>query len=162
VTKAEVALLLAAASGRDQRTIGDADVLAWHEDIGDLPYDLARAALGRHYRESTDRIMPAHVRRLIRTIREERRGRELPSEPRALPGRFEDDVTRDLRVKEGVALCRSVLSVVMERLEANRRLPSGELDADGWCGRCNRDTRLAADEDDRNTRCLNCHPERAA
>jgi hypothetical protein len=120
MNRSEVAMLLTAASGRDQRTIGVADVLAWHEDIGDLDYGLAREALRLHYRESTDRIMPAHVRKLVRRIREERRGRELPSEVRALPSRYEDDVTRDVRVKEGVAMCRDVLGPVMGRLAAAR------------------------------------------
>lgn len=125
MTKAEVALLLTAASGRDQRTIGDADVLAWHEDLADLDYELAREALRRHYRESTDRIMPAHVRRLARTIREERRGRELPSAARALPSRFENDFERNVRVQSGIAKCRDVLGPIMARLAAMREAKPG-------------------------------------
>lgn len=121
MNKSEVAMLLAAASGRDQRTIGDADVLAWHEDIGELPYELAQEALRRHYRESTERLMPAHIWRQVRRIRDERRGKELPAAARALPSRYEDDVTRDLRVRAGVAKCREVLGPVMARLAAARK-----------------------------------------
>lgn len=124
MNRSEVAVLLGLAAARDQRTVGDADVLAWHEDIGDLDFADARAALGRHYRESTDRIMPAHVRRLVRVMREERRGRDQPTAPRALPSRFEDDVTRNLRVKQGVAQCRDVLGPVMARLAAARSNPT--------------------------------------
>lgn len=120
MNRSEIAVLLALAAGRDQRTVGESDVLAWHEDVGDLEFADARAALGRHYRESTDRIMPAHVRRLVRVIREERRGHEQPSEPRALPSRFEDDITRTVRVKEGIAQCREVLGPVMARIAAAR------------------------------------------
>lgn len=127
MTRAEVVLLLTAAAGRDQRTIGDADVLAWHEDIGDLDYEVARQALRLHYRDSTDRVMPAHIRRLAKVVREEQRRLE-SHEVRALPSRFEDDVTRDLRVKEGIAQCRDVLAAIMQRLEARRRpdQPSSE------------------------------------
>lgn len=31
-----------------------------------------------------------------------------------------------------------------------------------WCGRCNKDTRLAVGDDDRSQPCTNCHPERVA
>lgn len=31
-----------------------------------------------------------------------------------------------------------------------------------WCGRCNKDTRMAVDENDRSVRCPRCHPERRA
>jgi hypothetical protein len=120
MTKAEVALLLAAAAGRDRRTIGETDVLAWHEDIGDLDYADAREALRQHYRETTEWVMPAHIRRLVRQIRDERRRLEQAHEVRALPGRFEDDVTRDIRIRAGVAQCRDVLAAIHERLEQQR------------------------------------------
>lgn len=31
-----------------------------------------------------------------------------------------------------------------------------------WCGRCNKDTRMHVDDDDRSVRCPRCHPERRA
>jgi hypothetical protein len=120
MTHGDVARILAAAAARDSRSVGDADILAWHEDIGDLAFTDALEAVSAHYRESTDRIMPAHVRQLAKRIRDERRRVEQHHEVRALPSRFEDDVTRNLRVKEGVAQCRDVLSAVMARLEAAR------------------------------------------
>lgn len=120
MNKSEVAVLLGLAAARDQRTVGETDVLAWHEDVGDLDFADAREALRRHYRESTDRIMPAHVRRLTRLVRDEQRRLAGQHEVRALPSRFEDDITRNLRVREGVAQCRDVLAAVMARLEAGR------------------------------------------
>lgn len=119
MTRAEVALLLGLAAGRDQRTVGEADVLAWHEDIGDLDFNDAREAVSMHYRESTDRVMPAHIRRLVRQIRDERRRRE-EHEVRALPSRFEGDVTRDLRIQDGLTRCSEVLEAIARRLAAAR------------------------------------------
>lgn len=72
MTPEDVGRILAAAAGRDQRTVGTADVLAWYQDIGDLDPDDALAAVSRHYRESTDRLMPAHIRRIVAVIDRER------------------------------------------------------------------------------------------
>jgi hypothetical protein len=120
MTRGDIARVLAAAAARDNRSVGDADILAWHQDIGDLEFTDALEAVSMHYRESTDRIMPAHVRQLAKRIRDERRRVEQHHEVRALPSRFEDDVTRNVRVREGVAQCRDVIAAVMARLEANR------------------------------------------
>ncbi|WP_018214748.1 hypothetical protein [Salinispora vitiensis] len=109
MTKAETALILAAAAARDLRTVGDADVLAWHEDLHDITYPEAREALRRHYRDSTDRIMPAHIRHHTRTIRDERR-RQVAHQVRALPSRYEDDATRDARAARGAELCRQAIA----------------------------------------------------
>jgi len=73
MNRTEIALLLGAIAARDSRTTGEADVLAWLEDLGDLEFADARAAVSRHFRDSTDRIMPAHIRRIARIIRDERR-----------------------------------------------------------------------------------------
>lgn len=130
MTRAEVAMLLSAAAGRDQRTIGEADVMAWHEDIGDLNYADSREALVRHYRNSTDRVMPAHIRRLVKAIREER-GRVEAHEARALPGRFEDDAFRDLRISRGLATCAEVLGPILARLAERRQQHADRTDATG-------------------------------
>lgn len=68
----EVVDILTLIAARDRRTVGQADVAAWLEDIGDLTFEDARAAVARYYRESREWIMPADVRRLVRTIRAER------------------------------------------------------------------------------------------
>lgn len=112
MTKAQVALILAAAAARDLRTVGDTDVLAWHEDLGDITYPEAREALRRHYRDSTDRIMPAHIRHHTRTIRDEQR-RQVAHQVRALPSRYEADTTRDARAARGAELCRQAIAAAI-------------------------------------------------
>jgi hypothetical protein len=127
VTRAEVAVVLGLAAARDYRRVGEADVLAWHEDIGDLDFDDARAAVSRHYRESTDRLMPAHVRRIVRDIHAERR-RQQPNPARALPSRFEDDAARSVRLARGAATCREVLAPLLRHL-AGDTPTNGALEA---------------------------------
>lgn len=118
MTPEQVGQILAAAAGRDARTVGVTDVLAWHEDIGDLDFHDALAAVSRHYRESTDRLMPAHVRRLAAEIARDRRraGREAreAAERRAI----EADPSRRDRSEE-------VRRLIAELREA---LPEGDPD----------------------------------
>jgi hypothetical protein len=58
------ASVLAKAAAYDRRTVGEADIMAWHEAIGDLDVVDALQAVAAHYRDSTDWLMPAHVRRI--------------------------------------------------------------------------------------------------
>lgn len=64
--------LLSLIAARDSRSIGKADVMAWHSDAGDLDFDDACAAVSMHYRQSTDWIMPKHIRDLVKKIRGDR------------------------------------------------------------------------------------------
>lgn len=117
MNRSETALLLGAIAARDQRTVGEADVLAWLEDLGDLPFEDTRAAVRRHFRDSTDRIMPAHIRRQVRIIRDERRA---STEVEALPpGRFEDDPDRDQRIARNIEKIRKLLAEIV----AKRSMP---------------------------------------
>ncbi|MFG1872180.1 hypothetical protein [Micromonospora arborensis] len=122
----QVALLLGLASTRDYRKIGETDVMAWHQDLGDLDFDDASLAVSLHYRESTDRIMPAHVRRLVRQIRAERRRVETHSEPLALRGRWEVDEDRDVRMKRGMSKVSPVMEKIRERLMRRDRVNPDE------------------------------------
>jgi|SRR5690606_17625076 len=72
MTPAETAKVLAACAAFDQRTVGKADVAAWHNALGELEYQDARDAVTRHYRTSTERIMPMHVLHYAREIESER------------------------------------------------------------------------------------------
>jgi uncharacterized protein (DUF58 family) len=124
VTRSEVALLLGAATARDRRTVGETDVLAWHEDLGDLDFADAREAVSRHYRQSTDWIMPGHIRQLVRVIRDERRA---ASAVKALPpGPFEDDPERDERIRRNAARVRQALA----QLAARRSIPAEPVPAE--------------------------------
>lgn len=85
MTPADTARLLSKAAAFDQRTIGAADVAAWHEAVADLDAADAMAAVTRHYQSTDQRIMPSHLIRLAAEIARERR-KELreASERRAL------------------------------------------------------------------------------
>lgn len=62
MTKAEIAELLTLAAAFDQRTIGESDVEAWHEVLGDICFADARDLLVAHYKARAERVMPAHLR----------------------------------------------------------------------------------------------------
>jgi hypothetical protein len=57
ITYEEIGRLLGLAAARDQRTVGDADGLAWHEDLNAacINYDDAQAALAAFYQEMANR-----------------------------------------------------------------------------------------------------------
>lgn len=74
MTPEQVVDLLSAIAARDRRTVGKADVIAWHTDVGDLPFDDALTAVSVHFRESTDWMLPAHLRRIVHRIRADRLG----------------------------------------------------------------------------------------
>lgn len=73
MTPGDTGRVLAAIAARDQRTVGHADVLAWHEDIGDLDYADALAGVSHHFRTCDARIMPVHIRRYAVARAAERR-----------------------------------------------------------------------------------------
>ncbi|MGW4602709.1 hypothetical protein ACWENS_05465 [Streptomyces sp. NPDC004532] len=70
---ADAAELLTLAAAFDRRTIGEADARAWAAALNAIPLDDdTRAAVARHYAESSDWITPAHVvqqRRKLRAVR---------------------------------------------------------------------------------------------
>lgn len=66
MTREEVAKLLSMAAAYDQRTIGEADVIAWWNAIRHLDAQRAGEAVIEHYRTRRERIMPADVVRLVR------------------------------------------------------------------------------------------------
>lgn len=116
---AETHALLTLISGAfDNRRFDDATVIAWQPIFADLPFDDCRAAVSRHFAESNDYLMPAHIRRLAKNIRAQRRTQH--HEIRALPSRFESDIERAVRVDRGLAQCRDVLAPIMEHLRQRR------------------------------------------
>lgn len=83
MTPEEVIDLLTTAAAYDRRKVGKADVLAWHAAVGDLDYLDAQNAVVGHYSETTDWLMPAHVRKRVKAIREARLAREALPAPGA-------------------------------------------------------------------------------
>ena len=57
----EIIDLLSLAAAYDQRTVGQADVTAWHAVLFKLDSDEAQAAVIAHYQDSTVRLMPADI-----------------------------------------------------------------------------------------------------
>lgn len=110
----DTARVLAKAAAFDQRTVGEADVLAWHEVLSEVDFADALAAVSRHYADRTERLMPAHVRRLVVDIRRERQHGQAAAELRAL----EADPTR--RDRSGAV--RALIA------ELRDRLPDGDPD----------------------------------
>jgi hypothetical protein len=82
VNAEETGRLLAKCASYDRRKIGEAEVIAWLQAIGDLNYRDCETAVVGHYTDSTDWIMPAHVRQRVRKIRDERIDRaKIPAPP---------------------------------------------------------------------------------
>lgn len=111
MTPADTARLLAKAAAFDQRTIGAADVAAWHEAVGDLDAGDALAAVTRHYQRTDQRIMPSHLRQLVTEIdRERRRAIREADEQRAIEA--EQAVQRTDRSPEIAELVRRIRDVL--------------------------------------------------
>lgn len=123
----EVARLLAACAMYDFRTVEKPDVAAWAHVIGDLDYDDAMEAVRRHYQAQTDRMMPAHVRQGVKTIREERRRAE-KSAARELPSVFEEDMNRQVRMEKGAAQVREVLAELTAHLDRKSPAPVSAME----------------------------------
>lgn len=74
ITKEEIGSLLLFVSAFDNRTIGRADVEAWHSVAaeGRWPsFEVARRAVVKHQsKRPDDRIRPGHVSEIIREVRE--------------------------------------------------------------------------------------------
>lgn len=68
----ETGKILALAASFDRRKTGEAEIIAWHAAIGDLPFEDSRAAVVSHYTETTDWLMPAHVRQRVKEARRQR------------------------------------------------------------------------------------------
>lgn len=71
MNQTEVAKLLTVASAIDNRTVADEQVIAWHAALRQLPYDVAQEALVRHFRDSTEYLLPGHISKQAKTIRAE-------------------------------------------------------------------------------------------
>lgn len=109
MTPDETATVLAKCAAYDQRTVGRSDVAAWHEVLGDIEYADALYAVGAHYRQTTDRAMPANIRQHAKVARDERHRFARRAEPLALASAFEDDPDRNARIARGVTVARAAL-----------------------------------------------------
>lgn len=62
--------LLTLASARDGRKVSQSVAKVWARDLERVDFDVAVEAATLHYRESSDWLMPAHVIRNARRVRE--------------------------------------------------------------------------------------------
>lgn len=116
MTPDETVDLLSLIAARDRRTVGKTDVMAWHTDIGDLAFDDCREAVALHFRESTDWLMPARVRQLVKRIRDDR----LRNADKVVPAADPDDPAAYL-----AALRAQTRAIADGRHPANA-LPAGD------------------------------------
>ncbi|WP_460407359.1 hypothetical protein [Actinophytocola sediminis] len=90
MTRKETAVLLALIATYDQRTVGEADVEAWHAiaDVEAWTFARARRAAIEHHRAGADkpRIRPAHITDAINGIRDRVRRAILNANPIAPRG----------------------------------------------------------------------------
>lgn len=61
MTRPETAQLLTLIACYDQRTLGEADVLAWHMALANVDFETARGIVVTHYRKTGERIRPHNV-----------------------------------------------------------------------------------------------------
>lgn len=100
---------------------GDLDIAFWAEELGDIHLDVAIEAVKRHYRESTDRIMPAHVVAFARS----RRRKPDDGHVGVLTGPPSWERTEEMQkvVSKNAALCR-------QAIRARRRTLAKESESD--------------------------------
>lgn len=73
MTPDDVIDVLSAVAAVDRRTVGEADVIMWHQIIGHLPKDLALQAVVDHFREHPGVwLEPGHIVAGVRAIRHDR------------------------------------------------------------------------------------------
>lgn len=72
MTPQETAKLLTYVGELDNRQITKQTVQAWHDVLGRYSLKQCIEAVSKHFHDSTDWLMPAHVAGLIRRVRDER------------------------------------------------------------------------------------------
>jgi hypothetical protein len=83
MTKTETAQLLTLVAAFDRRTIGDADVEAWHLIVADLEPNDCMEAVRSHYMTETRWLMPADVRTFAKNAERRREGQRRVAEREA-------------------------------------------------------------------------------
>jgi hypothetical protein len=113
MTPEETGAVLATCALYDNRRTDPRTVIMWHRAIGDLPYQDCEAAVVAHYAESTDWIMPAHVRNRVKAARRDRLERAPVAPPPAEladePGRYRAALQAGIkRIADGRSVLRAI------------------------------------------------------
>ncbi|MEV0453716.1 hypothetical protein [Catellatospora methionotrophica] len=105
----EMGLVLAKCAAFDSRTIGETDVVAWHEAVGHLEFDLAMEAVSRFYANSRQRMWPVDLVETVRMVRAEHERRQRTITRAAQ--RLEPSAISDPRVRAAVRQLAQAASV---------------------------------------------------
>lgn len=109
----ETTRVLAKAQAFDRRTIGEADIRAWHEALEDVDAVDALNAVTAHYRATADWLMPAHIRTLAAQAARERHRLEREqleaTQTRTLAAEAQHTEDRSEQVQDLVASLRQQL-----------------------------------------------------
>lgn len=77
MTPEDTARVLAKCAAFDRRTVGRADILAWHEVLHAIPVEDGLAAVTAWYDEHRDWVMPSDIKSLALGLADQRRRAEL-------------------------------------------------------------------------------------
>jgi hypothetical protein len=72
MNKMEIARLLTAVAALDNRKVLEETVEAWYAVLHAYPYSDAAGAVRQHFEDSTEYLMPAHIKQGIKRTREAR------------------------------------------------------------------------------------------
>jgi hypothetical protein len=72
VNRSEIATILGLCASYDRRTVGEADVAAWLQVLGNLRYEDASEAIVLHYTRTREFIMPSEIIAEVKRIRNKR------------------------------------------------------------------------------------------
>lgn len=122
----ETARALALVQAFDQRTVGEADVIAWQSLLPDAALEDVEAAVRQHYAAETARIMPAHVLRAVGAVEKARNASKWAPGQHGVP---RDEAAPE--VTSALRLSLSDLPAAVAELVARVRteLPEGSREA---------------------------------
>lgn len=123
MNRSETAQLLTKIAAFDRRTIGEADVMAWHEIVEPLNLAECLAAVRDYFTDTREWCMPSDVVNRVKTKRRERL--DLVGVPLANPAAYEDDDTGEAYRREVRALTDEVASGRMGEREKHDYEESG-------------------------------------
>lgn len=118
MTRSETAQLLARIQAFDRRTVGEADVIAWHVALHDLQLGDTIHAVVAHFRTSTDWCLPAHIREQHRLATA--RARPSIAEQERRDAARIARIDREVNAREAPQPRRSLLPASVHTLDARR------------------------------------------